>query len=43
MSTGNIMRQWAQDEGMTIYEFEDRVVKHDDSFDKKLDNKTVEY
>lgn len=43
MSTGNIMREWAANEGMTIYDFEEEVVKHDPAFDNKLDNKTAEY
>lgn len=43
MSTGNIMREWAASEGMTIYEFEDKVVKHDPAFDNKLDAKSTQY
>ena len=40
-STGNIMRSWADEAGYTIYEFEDKVIKLDESFDTKLDQKVV--
>jgi hypothetical protein len=37
------MRQWAKESGYTIYEFEDKIVKKDDSFDIKLDKKVEEF
>ncbi len=44
MSSWNILRSWAKDEGYaSIYEFEDKVAKHDTTFDIKLDNKVAEY
>ncbi len=43
MSSGNILRSWAQESGYTIYEFEDKVVKQDHSFDQKLDKKVQEF
>ena len=39
ISTWNIMRSWADDIGYSIYEFEDKIVKNDSSFDIKLDEK----
>ena len=39
MSSWNIMRQWASDSWYTIYEFEDKIIKNDGSFDIKLDKK----
>lgn len=43
MSSGNIMRSWAKEKGMDIYEFEDKVVKEDADFDIKLDEKVQYY
>ena len=43
MSTWNIMRSWADELGITLYEFEDKVAKADYSFDIKLDNKVKDY
>jgi cytidylate kinase len=43
MSSGNILRSWAEESGYTIYEFEDKVVKTDHSFDMKLDTKVAEF
>lgn len=43
MSSGNIMRQWAEELWHTIYEFEDKVIKQDQSFDIKLDEKVRKY
>jgi len=43
MSSGNIMRSWAEDLGLTIYEFEDTVIKDDSNFDLKLDAKVKDY
>ena len=43
MSTGNIMRKWADDAGYSLYEFEDTIVKNDTSFDTKLDLKVEEF
>jgi len=43
MSTGNIMRSWAKESGYTIYEFEDKVIKKDKTFDLKLDKRVVEF
>ncbi|MFC1797759.1 hypothetical protein ACFLY2_00830 [Patescibacteria group bacterium] len=43
MSSGNIMRAWADEMNYTIYEFEDKIIKTDDSFDLKLDNKVKEF
>lgn len=43
MSSGNILRSWAEESGYTIYEFEDKVVKKDHSFDMKLDKKVEEF
>ena len=42
-STGNIMRTWADEAGFTLYEFEDKVIKQDLSFDTKLDQKVVDF
>lgn len=42
-STGNIMRSWAEEAGMTIYEFEDKVIKTDTSFDEKLDDRVRDF
>ena len=39
MSTWNIMRSWSEDMWYSIYQFEDKVVKNDSSFDLKLDEK----
>lgn len=43
MSSGNILRSWAADFGYNIYEFEDKIVKTDHSFDVKLDKKVEEF
>ena len=43
MSSGNIMRSWAEDLWLTIYEFEDTVIKDDSNFDLKLDAKVKVY
>lgn len=43
MSSWNIMRSWADELWLTIYEFEDKIVKNDYSFDIKLDKKVEEY
>ena len=43
MSSGNILRSWAAESGYTIYEFEDKIVKKDHSFDLKLDKKVEEF
>lgn len=43
MSSWNIMREWATDLRMSIYEFEDKIAKNDDSFDIKLDQKVAEF
>lgn len=43
MSTGNIMRSWAEEKWYTIYDFEDKVIKWDKSFDLKLDNKVKDF
>lgn len=42
-STGNIMRSWADEAGLTIYEFEDTVIKKDESFDIKLDQRVIDF
>jgi len=41
MSTWNIMRAWAQESWYSIYEFEDKVIKKDKTFDLKLDKRVV--
>lgn len=38
MSSGNIMRSWAEEAWMSIYEYEEKVVSKDNNFDIKLDN-----
>lgn len=43
MSSWNIMRSWAENLWYTIYEFEDKVIKTDDSFDIKLDEKVKNF
>ncbi len=43
MSSWNIMREWAKDLGLNIYDFENEVVKNDNSFDIKLDNKVLDF
>jgi cytidylate kinase len=43
MSSGNIMRSWGDELGMSIYEFEDKVVKNDADFDVKLDKKVEDF
>jgi len=43
MSTWNIMRSWADDMWYDLYEFEDKVIKNDKTFDIKLDNKVVDF
>ena len=43
MSSWNIMRSWALDLGLSIYEFEETVVKNDSNFDIKLDNQVEEF
>lgn len=43
MSSGNILRSWAEESGYSIYEFEDKIVKTDHSFDQKLDKKVEEF
>ncbi len=40
MSSWNIMRWWAEELWLSIYDFEDKIVKNNDSLDIKLD-KTV--
>lgn len=42
-STGNIMRSWAEEAGLSIYEFEDKVIKVDTSFDVKLDDRVKDF
>lgn len=42
-STWNIMRNWAFEMWMDLYEFEDKVAKKDLSFDKKLDLKVKDF
>jgi hypothetical protein len=37
------MRSWADEAGYTIYEFEDKIIKLDESFDTKLDQKVVDF
>ena len=43
MSTWNIMRSWAEEKWYTIYEFEDKVIKTDKTFDLKLDDKVKDF
>ncbi len=43
MSSWNIMRDWAQELWLSIYEFEDKIAKEDDNFDLNLDNKVREF
>ncbi len=43
MSSWNIMRKWASQKGFSIYEFEDKIIKKDPSFDLKLDKKTQKF
>lgn len=43
MSTGNIFREYAVEAGMSLYEFENTVAKHDKNFDKKLDATAAKY
>lgn len=43
MSSGNIMRDWAKELWLSIYEFEDKIAKEDDNFDLNLDNKVREF
>ena len=43
MSTWNIMRSWAKELGYSIYDFEDKVIKIDNSFDLKLDKKVEDF
>ena len=43
MSSGNIMRSWAKELGYTLYEFEDKIIKTDKSFDFKLDQKVWDF
>jgi cytidylate kinase len=37
------MRSWAEEAGLTIYEFEDQVIKKDTSFDIKLDDRVRDF
>jgi CMP/dCMP kinase len=41
MSSGNIMRSWWEELGLSIYDFEDKVIKKDFNFDLKLDKKVA--
>jgi len=43
MSSWNIMRSWADKLWYSIYDFEENIIKNDDSFDIKLDNKVADY
>jgi cytidylate kinase len=43
MSSGNIMREWASESWLSIYDFEIQVAQKDDSFDLKLDKKVQEF
>lgn len=43
MSSWNIMRSWAEDLWLSLYEFEDKVVKTDKSFDLKLDQRVKDF
>lgn len=43
MSSWNIMRSWADNLWYTIYDFENKVIKTDKSFDIKLDNKVWDF
>ena len=44
MSSGNILREICEQEGYdSLYEFEEKVVKFDSSFDLKLDSRVGEY
>jgi cytidylate kinase len=42
-STWNIMREWAEEMWLSLYEFEDKIIKTDKSFDNKLDTKVVKF
>jgi cytidylate kinase len=43
MSSWNIMRSWSDELWYSIYEFEDKVIKKDSSFDLKLDKKVWDF
>lgn len=43
MSSWNIMRSWALKLWYSIYDFEDKIIKNDDSFDVKLDKKVADF
>lgn len=43
MSSWNIMRSWASELWISLYEFEDKIAKNDHNFDKKLDNKVKDF
>lgn len=43
MSSWDIMRGWAAKEGMTIYDYEVKVVKKDTGFDIRLDDEVKKY
>lgn len=43
MSSWNIMRWWAEELGYSIYEFENKIIKDDSSFDLKLDLKVKDF
>lgn len=43
MSSGNIMRQWAAENNMSIYEYEQKIVSQDKNFDMKLDDEVHKY
>lgn len=43
MSSGNIMRSWAESAWMSIYEYEEKVVSKDNNFDIKLDNEVENF
>jgi len=43
MSSGNIMRNWAKENNMSIYEFEEKIAKKDLNFDINLDKKVELY
>jgi len=43
ISTWNIMRSWAEESWYTIYDFEDKVIKKDKSFDIKLDKRVKDF
>ena len=42
-STGNIMREWAREAWLSIYDFEDQIAKKDESFDIQLDQRVHKF